>query len=203
MQTQGQSQQSSHPSSFQSHLPSWFVTAPVVSHLPPLTLSLSRPPHCDLSSTSLYPPCFPGKFRSLSCSNSNPTWLSPERTASPAALSHGSLWTSYWTDLRARRPSGNPFLYFLLLNSLVFFALHQTLILLALLLVISWPPGLLSDDNVSIWVIISVLTTFPLILGNFHIQTDNSNNTLVQWFSDPFHDLLYHHMLAASLGSNI
>lgn len=69
-------------------------------------------------------------------------------------------------------------------------------------LLASWP--LLPIEDVSIWVIISLVSTFPFIFSSFHIQADNSNNTQGSLFFDllGFHDL-YHHLLAAHSGSDI
>lgn len=113
-QTQDQSQQSSHPQLPSELLtlcfPSCCATTPVISHLLYPTLSLSKPPH-HISSTTLYPQPFLGKFPWLSCSNHNQPGSVP-RTLPLLQPSHMTVvLTSSCTDLRARRPGGYHFLY--------------------------------------------------------------------------------------------
>lgn len=101
------------------HFYCW-VTTSVISHLPPSTPSLSKPPHYELLlSTSLHSQPFIGKFPSLSFSNFNPTWLSAETL--PLLQSSPMVAGPPISGLRGQVVITFP--YFLLLNCLSFFCL--------------------------------------------------------------------------------
>lgn len=183
------------------HFPLHLLLCNHLHHVPlaiPCSLTLQTPHH-DLSSlTSLQPPRFLGKVPSLSCSNYNPTWLSPEHTE----LSNETLISASSTYIRARSPGRFHFYLFsasdfsfLVLSLTHLSSDFDTLVVSCCHLLTSWP--LLSTEEVRIWVTVSVMTTFPFTSSNFYIQADNSNNTQGSVFCDLFdlHDL-YNCLLA-------
>ena len=147
-------------------------------------------------------PPFLGKVPSLSCSNYNPTWLSPEHTE----LSNETLISASSTYIRARSPGRFHFYLFsasdfsfLVLSLTHLSSDFDTLVVSCCHLLTSWP--LLSTEEVRIWVTVSVMTTFPFTSSNFYIQATNSNNTQGSVFCDlfDFHDL-YNCLLATVTG---